>query len=200
MRSSPRRRTTFPVKQPELIRYIRQLTGELPLPLMLYNMPAMTKVSFEPETVRQLLDDPRIVGIKDSSRQMDYFVTIREVTRSRPDWSLLVGFEHMLVDTIHAGGDGGVLARRQISRLACWSTSTKRPSLGQDSRIEEVQRRMAIHRQIYTLDQGTLASIRGIKCGLSLRGICEDRMAEPFSPLDVTQRGLVVSILHELDA
>jgi 4-hydroxy-tetrahydrodipicolinate synthase len=188
----------FPVKQPELIRYIRQMAAELPLPLMLYNMPAMTKVSFEPETVRQLLDDPRIVGLKDSSRQMDYFVTVREITRARPDWSLLVGFEHMLVDTIRAGGDGGVLAGANLSPRLLVDLHQAAVA-GQESRIEEIQRRLAIHRQIYTLDQGTLASIRGIKCGLSLRGICKDTMAEPFESLDASQRSQVESILRELD-
>jgi 4-hydroxy-tetrahydrodipicolinate synthase len=188
----------FPVNQPELIRYMLQLVSENPLPLVLYNMPGMTKVSFEPETVRRLLDEPRIVGLKDSSRRMDYFIAVREITRPRADWSLLVGFEHMLVDAIRAGGDGGVLAGANLSpRLLV--DLYEAAVAGQESRIEEVQRRMTIHRQIYALGQGTLASIRGIKCGLSLRGICADCMAEPFSSLSPEHRAEVASILRQLD-
>ena len=57
----------FPLGQPELLNYIRRLTTELPLPLYLYNMPAMTKVVIEPQTVRQVLEIRSIVGFKDSS-------------------------------------------------------------------------------------------------------------------------------------
>ena len=48
----------FPAGQPELLDYIEHLVPRLPLPLMLYNMPAMTKLNFEPETVRRAFDIP----------------------------------------------------------------------------------------------------------------------------------------------
>ena len=54
----------IPEAQPELQEYLDHLVPELPLPLFLYNMPALTKVSFELETVRRAMDEPRIVGIE----------------------------------------------------------------------------------------------------------------------------------------
>ncbi len=189
----------FPLNQAELLRYIRGLAARLALPLMLYNMPGMTKLSFEPQTVRQLLDEPRIIGLKDSSRQMDYFVAVREVTRQRSDWSLLVGFEHMLVDTLRAGGDGGVLAGANLSPRLLVDLYEAAAS-GDEARLARVEQRLAIQRRIYTLDQGTLASVRGIKCGLALRGICQDAMAPPFVGLGNAQRVQATAILAELDA
>jgi 4-hydroxy-tetrahydrodipicolinate synthase len=157
----------YPLSQIELIEYVRHTAVESPLPLLLYNIPAMTKVSFEPETVRQLLDIPRVVGLKDSSRQIDYFLAVRQVTRQRPDWSLLVGYEQMLVDAIHAGGDGGVCAGANLfPRLLV---------------------------ELYRAAAGGLA--QRIKCGLALRGICEDKMAQPFSQLAAEERGRVGAIL-----
>jgi dihydrodipicolinate synthase/N-acetylneuraminate lyase len=60
----------LPQSQPELQEYLDHLVPELPLPLFLYNMPALTKVSFELETLRRALDEPRIIGLKDSSGNM----------------------------------------------------------------------------------------------------------------------------------
>src|ERR1041385_5174441 len=37
----------LPEAQPELLEWIQHLVPELPLPLFLYNMPSLTKVSFE---------------------------------------------------------------------------------------------------------------------------------------------------------
>ncbi len=189
----------FPLSQAELIRYVRRLVAELPLPLVLYNMPAMTKVSFEPETIRQLLDEPQIIGLKDSSRQMDYFVTVRQITRQRPDWSLLVGFEHMLVDTIAAGGDGGVLAGANVSpRLL---VGLYEAALQADHRrIEQLQQALSIQRQIYTVGSGSTPSLQGIKCALALRRICSDRMAEPYYGLPTDERDQIAAILDRLAA
>jgi 4-hydroxy-tetrahydrodipicolinate synthase len=98
----------FPAGQPELLHYVEHLTAELPLPLFLYNMPMMTKVAFAPQTVRQLLGNARIVGVKDSSGDLGYFEQLLAVARERPDWSVLVGPEHLLADAVERGGQGGV--------------------------------------------------------------------------------------------
>ncbi len=185
----------FPLRQSELIHYVRALVSELPLPLVLYNIPALTKTSFEPETVRQLLDVPQIAGLKDSSRQLDYFMAVRKVTRQRPDWSLLVGFEQLLVDTIRAGGNGGVCGGANLSpRLLV--ELYEAAVADQPGRIEQVERALACQKAIYTVGQGAMASIRGIKCALSLCGICEDRMAEPLQSLSSEQRDQVATILR----
>ncbi len=53
--------------QTELTGYVRNLVAQLPLPLILYNMPSLTKVWFEIETLERLADIVQIVGVKDSS-------------------------------------------------------------------------------------------------------------------------------------
>lgn len=189
----------FPLSQPELLQYVRGLAAELPLPLVLYNMPKMTKVSFEPDTVRQLLDVPGIAGLKDSSRDMDYFLAVRQITRQRPDWSLLVGYEHMLVDTLRCGGDGGVLAGANLSpRL--FVELYEAATTGCSERVDQIQCTLASLRRIYSLGSGALAAVAGIKCALSLRGIALDRMADPFERLSAEQRRQVEAILRESDA
>src|SRR5580658_2237277 len=45
----------LPEAQPELQEYLDHLVPELPLPLFLYNMPALTKVHIELETVRRAM-------------------------------------------------------------------------------------------------------------------------------------------------
>src|SRR5450432_3413644 len=63
----------FPMTQQDLLGYVTRLAGDLPLPLFLYNMPSHTKVSFAPDTVRQLTELPNLHGFKDSSGDLQYF-------------------------------------------------------------------------------------------------------------------------------
>ena len=109
----------FPAGQTELIGYVEHVVQELPLPLMLYNMPSLTKVWFEIDTLRQLADIETIVGVKDSSGDLDYF---RDWSRLRDevrgDWSIMLGPEHLLVEAIRLGcGRWGVRWRQRLSAL-----------------------------------------------------------------------------------
>jgi 4-hydroxy-tetrahydrodipicolinate synthase len=192
----------FPAGQPELTEYLRQLVPELPLPLVLYNMPMMTKVSYEPETVRQILDEPRIVGLKDSSGDMEYFRQIRQLTRQRPDWSLLIGPEGHLAEAMRMGGDGGVCGGANLfPRL--FVDLFDAAMAGQYDRVEKLQQRIVNLGRIYSVGHHASAIIKGMKCGLSILGICEDVMAEPFQRFHEPERRQIENILrawdHKLD-
>ena len=103
----------LPPGQPEMQEYVEHLAAELPLPLFLYNMPGLTKVQYEMECLRRAMDIPRIVGLKDSSNNMTYFKEALALLQHRPDWTLLVGPEERLAETVLAGGHGGVVQLRR---------------------------------------------------------------------------------------
>ena len=188
----------FPAGQTELLDYLRRLVPRLPLPLLLYNMPMMTKVPFEPQTVRQALEMPGIVGLKDSSGDMDYFREIRQITRDRPDWSLLVGPEHLLAEAIQAGGTGGVSGGANLfPRL--FVELYEAASAGDTSRVEALQQQVLGLGRIYTVGHYASAVIKGLKCALSLMGICDDTMAEPFHHFFPPERSKVEAILRDFD-
>ena len=98
----------LPEAQPELQEYLDHLVPELPLPLFLYNMPALTKVHFELDTVKRALDNQRIIGFKDSSGELNFFKQAVQLVRQRPDWPVLIGPEEKLLDALKLGGHGGV--------------------------------------------------------------------------------------------
>lgn len=168
----------LPPEQPELIAYATQLAREQPLPLCLYNMPGLTKTPYELETVRQLADIPRIVGIKDSSGDLAYLRGLVAQNR-REDWTILAGLEKLLIDAVSLGADGSVpsganLAPRLFVDLFNAATS------GDAELAAKLASTIAKFQQIYQASTGRAAVIRGIKCALSLRGVCSDTMAAPF--------------------
>ncbi|MHC4461823.1 MAG: dihydrodipicolinate synthase family protein, partial [Planctomycetota bacterium] len=98
----------FPAGQAELLEYLKHLAPELPLPLLLYNMPSYTKLVFEPKTVRAAAAITGIVGIKESSGDMAYFRQLLSLLKRQPDFSLLIGQEELLAETVLAGAHGSV--------------------------------------------------------------------------------------------
>jgi len=56
-----------PLKQNELISHYTAVADALSVPVFLYNIPARTGNTLEPQTVRTLASHPNIIGIKDSA-------------------------------------------------------------------------------------------------------------------------------------
>jgi dihydrodipicolinate synthase/N-acetylneuraminate lyase len=189
----------LPEGQPELREYLAHLVPELALPLYLYNMPALTKVFIEPETVRDALDDKRIVGFKDSSGNMEYFSRVVQLAKQRPDWSVLIGPEEKLAEATFAGGNGGVNGGANIfPRL--YVELFKAASAGDKKRAGELHSIvMQVSDGLYKIGQHSSAIIKGIKCALSVRGVCDDFMAEPFRRFRPAQRDQVRQVVRELE-
>ncbi len=187
----------FPAGQKELVDYVRNLVRELPLPLMLYNMPALTKVSFEVETLRELADLDAIVGVKDSSGDLGYFKELLLLAEARADWSIYMGPEMLLVDAVKLGGQGGVnsganlfpkLFVRTYDAVIRGDQSTLVPL---EAKIESLQR-------IYRIGKYSSRIIKATKSALSLLGICSDFMAEPFHRFREEERALIQNHLVEI--
>lgn len=187
----------LPTAQPELIDYIERLAKELPLPLFIYNMPQLTKVRFEPETLRQLTHLEKIIGLKDSSADLVYYSKLIELKRERPDWSVLVGPEHLLMETLLRGGDGGVNGGANF-HPSLFVNLYHAIKTNDRATAEELQRQLLQLGQIYSIGRHASAVVKGMKCACSLLGLCEDHMAEPFEHFHEAERDKVRAILESL--
>jgi len=189
----------LPEGQPELQEYLGCLVPELPLPLFLYNMPSLTKVQWELETLRRAMDNPRIIGLKDSSGNMTYFHRAIGLLKYRPDWSLLIGPEELLADAVFAGGHGGVSGGANVfPRLYVELFNAARA--GDIARARELHALVMRVGELYGIGRHPSAIIKGIKCALSLQGVCDDFMAEPFTRFREPERAKVQALLAELKA
>lgn len=190
----------LPEAQPELQEYLDHLVPELPLPLFLYNMPALTKVHFELETLRRAMDEARIIGIKDSSGDLDYFKNVAQLIRGRRDWSLLIGPEEKLLDSLRLGGGGGVSGGANLFPKL-YVKLIEAHHLGNAARATELQQQIQrVSDSFYRVGKYSSSVIKGIKCVLSCMGICNDFMAEPFHRFRADERELVRDRLKQIEA
>jgi 4-hydroxy-tetrahydrodipicolinate synthase len=170
-------------QQAELKEYLRSLLAETSLPLFLYNAPPLTRSTFSLETVRWAMDQPRIIGLKDSSGDLGYFEAVSSLLAHRPDWSLLIGPEELLADVIKLGGHGGVCGGANLFPKLYRAVY----EAARDNAAERVATLRGIVRlvvdSLYRLEPGPSAFIKGIKCGLAWKGICSETYAEPLRPL-----------------
>lgn len=72
----------MPSESEILEHYVRIIAGS-PLPILLYNIPRRTGVSLTLATIDRLADDPKVVGIKESSKDWGLLSSVIRRTRDR---------------------------------------------------------------------------------------------------------------------
>lgn len=101
----------YKVSQESIEHFFRELARQSPIDIVLYNIPQFSNEISLPVLTRLALDCPRIVGVKDSSRDFPRFLcTLHAIKPQRPDFSCLIGCEEILFPALLMGGDGGTIA------------------------------------------------------------------------------------------
>jgi len=113
----------YPMDQASVLAFYRELADSSPLPLLLYNIPQYTKVTAEPATVATLGREGAIQGIKDSSRDFEYFEGVCIAARDVPGFRIFTGSDTMLLPSLAMGGAGTICGAANVVPGG-WSGST----------------------------------------------------------------------------
>jgi len=188
----------FASGQPELLEYLTRIMIQMPLPLFIYNMPVHTKVIFEPETVKAAAEIPGIIGMKDSSSNLAYFKHVQYALRDRKDFTFMVGPEQFMSEFVLTGGHGGVNGGANMFPKLYVELYNASASRDFDKILPLQQKVMQICSTIYGVGHYGSSYIKGLKCALSIMGICNDFMAEPFRKFKEPEREKIRQFLDEL--
>lgn len=189
----------FATGQPELAQFYEELVPQLPLPVFLYNMPSHVKVSFAPDTVRRIAQNPQVIGFKDSSANAVYFQSVMYKMQERPDFAMLVGPEEITGECVLMGAHGGINGGANMFPelyVAMYDAARS----GDLVRVRQLQQFiMQISTSIYTVGKHGSSYLKGLKCALSLLGVInDDFVASPFYMFETPERDRIRQALAAL--
>jgi len=189
----------FEHSQDDLLRYLEQITARLSLPLFLYNIPHLTKTSFEPETVRRAADLPGIVGLKDSTGNLDYLDKTLALLRDRPQFSILIGPEEMLLECMKRGAHGGVCGGSNLNPklFVDLYNAIVRGDMQQAEALQETV--LGMSRALYHTGFAGSSYLRGIKAALGFAGLCRPEPAPPYYPFSADEDARVAEAYRTLN-
>lgn len=189
----------FAAAQPELIDFYEALIPKIPLPIYLYNMPIHTKVSFAPSTLYRLSENEKVIGFKDSSANGTYLQTIIYTMREKKDFSIFVGPEEMTAEAVLMGASGGVSGGANMFPKLYVDLYNAAKAKDIET-VRKLQLKvMQISTTIYSQGKYGSSFIKGVKCALSLLGICNDTLALPFVKFDGEDRIKITEAIGKLD-
>lgn len=147
------------------------------LPLLLYNIPGRTGQNLQPETVARLAEVKNIVGIKESSGNLDQVSEIRRLTPT--EFKIYSGDDYLTLPLLAVGGSG-------VVSVASHLVGKQLQQMIQAFETGQVEVATQIHLQLYPLFKALFVTANPIpvKIALKLQGwdvgstrppLCEDR-------------------------
>lgn len=175
-----------------VVRHYQAVAREGGLPILLYNIPAFTKVEISLDVLRVLAGEPGVVGMKDSSANLRYYQTVAESARSAR-FTLLTGSDGFFFHQLVIGCDGCISPGANLATpwfVELW----KAMQAGRWQEGWTVQQRIAALGR--ATGQGAFPA--GIKGALSLLEIGGITVAAPNVPVTDAQLQAIAAALREL--
>jgi len=157
--------------QAGLYEHYKAILEAVDIPVVLYNVPARTAVSIEPETVARLAEYSNVIAIKEASGSMDYVSKLRGLT----DLPILSGNDNLNLPLMALGCRGAISVLANVIPGMC------------SEMMDAVERNdwnvaRDIHQKTFSLTEALFVETNPIpvKAALSLMGLISDEIRLPL--------------------
>ena len=180
------------LKPDVLIAHYRRVADESPIPVMLYSIPQFTGIALGAGEVAALAEHPNIIGIKDSSGNVQGVAEFIAATPAK--FQVLVGSAATVYPSLALGARGAILA------LAC-ALPEKCVALfelfrqGQHEKARELQSILVRASKLIVSE----LSLAGVKYAMDQRGYRGGIPRLPLEPLHHEQKKRLTELLASLE-
>ena len=159
------------------LKHYLKVADNSPIPVLLYNVPPFTEVNLEAKTAAVLSSHENIIGIKDSSGNVEQLSEIINLTKDEK-FSVLTGSSIVLYPSLCIGAAGGIMAIACVLPERC----TDMIRLYRDGNHTEAK---ALQMQLIepTIAITSRYGIPGLKAAMDLFGYHAGKSRLPLSPI-----------------
>jgi len=176
-----------------LIAHYRAVAAGVKAPVLVYYIPQYTGLKVELETLVKLSRLPNIVGLKESSGNLEFVLSI--LKKVKPDFRVLVGAVSIFYDALSAGAVGGVLGQAHFAPALCVGLYEAYLH-DRDKEARDLQQRLLPLAQKVAMPYG----VPGIKAALDLFGGHGGTPRLPLLPVSAKVKKQIAAAIHEANA
>jgi 4-hydroxy-2-oxoglutarate aldolase len=176
-----------------LAEHYRRVADACQIPVILYSIPQLTGVALEADLVARLAEHPNIIGIKESSGNVQ---RVGEIIAAVPEkFQVVVGSADTLYASLLLGAVGGVLALADCLPELCIEVHRAVAS-DQMANARDLNRRILPASKKIVRQLG----IAGVKWAMDYRGYYGGPVRGPLVPLNSAQKHEVEAMVNSLVA
>lgn len=188
----------YPLSDKEMTHYFLSLADQVPLPLMIYNMPITTRMSLPLSVVEHLSHHPNIVGIKDSENNLERLKNSLARWGNRKDFKHLIGCTVLSYTALSMGADGIVPSPGNlVPSLYCrLHEAIQNNDLSEGQRL---QARSDSISEIFHKDRLLCHSLPMLKVLMHLADFCDPYVLPPLETVTPEQIAVIKKQLLKLE-
>jgi 4-hydroxy-2-oxoglutarate aldolase len=169
--------------------FYRAIADQARIPVLIYNFPNVTGYDLPVETIAALSEHPNVIGMKDSSGNVEKLSATVKAVKS--GFQVLSGSGTTFWPALQAGAAGGILAFADCAPYACvtiWEAFRTR----EYEAAEDWQNRILLASKLVTATYG----IPGLKYAMDLNGYYGGPPRLPLVPASTEARAEIEQALH----
>ncbi len=178
--------------QAGLYAHFRAVHDASDIPIVIYNIPGRSVVDMSVETMAELFELPRIVGVKDATGDLDRCASQRAAMG--PDFVQLSGDDATALGFNAMGGQGCISVSANVAPKLC--SQFQEACLAGDYKLALTiqDKLLPLHRAMFMEPSPAPA-----KYAASLLGLSSDVVRLPLLPATEAIRGTIAAVVRELD-
>jgi len=178
--------------------YFEVLANAVPLPLIIYNIPATTHMSIPLQLIDELSHHPNIIATKDSERSDDRLQKSLELWKDREDFGHFLGWAAKSADALIGGSDGLIPSTGNLV-ADIYEEMLKAVERGDHAKAYEMQRLSDAYGNLYQSGKTLGESLWALKVLMRHKGLCESTVMPPLHSLDSEEENKLIKGFLELN-
>lgn len=172
--------------------YFEALANAIPLPLIIYNIPATTHMSIPLEVIDALSKHPNIVAVKDSERSELRLSKSLELWKNREDFSHLMGWAAKSVQALQQGSDGLIPSTGNLAP-SIYANMWKAHLANDLNQMEAMQQQSDEAGNLYQQGKSLGESLWALKLLMAQNGIGSPNVMPPLLPMSANEKEILLN-------
>jgi len=172
----------FPIQPAEIRSYFQRVLDGIEGPVVLYNIPATTRLSIPIEVVEHLIGHPRLIGLKDSENDPARLEEIVTRFGGKSDFSIFIGVGALMARMLLQGADGIVPSVGNLVPAWCCELC-QRARVADRAAVDELEKKLLAAAAVYQRGRTLGQSLAALKAAMSELGLCQPTVLPPLLTL-----------------
>lgn len=171
----------------QMEKYFLMLANEVPLPLIIYNIPATTHISIPLELIDTLSHHPNIVATKDSERSEERLAKSLALWKDRTDFGHFLGWAAKSAEALIGGSDGLIPSTGNLVQWI-YADMLKAVNTGDVAKAYKMQLLSDAYGNVYQAGKTLGESLWALKALMQYKGICSETVMPPLQGISEEEK------------
>ena len=178
-------------------KYFEGVADNIPLPLVIYNIPATTHMSIPLKLIDELSHHPNIIATKDSERSDERLQQSLTLWKNRKDFAHYIGWAAKSAEALLGGSDGLIPSTGNVFP-EIYADMLKAVKDNDEHKAYELQQWSDMYGNLYQGNRTLGESLWALKVLMKEKGLCEAVVMPPLQPQSEEEASKLIQSLKKL--